>query len=270
MAPSGTVYVANDAGPSTPANNTHHLWWKDAGLRRLNMHLAVLMLGSFVCGYDGSLMNGFFGLATYLRDMDNPDANKSGLLTAAISLGYLIGFLPASWLGDKYGRKGPQLFGAAVVVASVFVQAFAIGGWKFFGGRILLGFGAAFPLTAGSAHLFELAHPRQAAQLATLFGAVYWVGSVTASWVTFGTSYLASNWSWRIPTLLQGLASAIQLAFLWWAPESPRWLMAQGRTEEAHAILAKYHANGDRDDDLVLSEIPSASLHFMLGVYTLS
>jgi hypothetical protein len=39
--------------------------------------------------------------------------------------------------------------------------------------------------------------------------------------------------------------------------ESPllQWLCAQGRTEEAHEILARYHANGDKNDDLVLSEM---------------
>ncbi|GAA5900918.1 hypothetical protein JCM6882_005978 [Rhodosporidiobolus microsporus] len=261
MAPTTTVLAV----PSTvdkadlPTNNTASFWFKDRGLRTLNFHCAVLMLGSFVCGFDGSIMNGFFGLATFLRDTDNPDANKQGLLTAAISLGYLIGFLPASWLSDRYGRRYPQLFGAAVVVAAVLVQVFALGGWNFFGARLLLGFGAAFPLTAGSAHLFELVHPRQSATMATLFGATYWVGSVVASWSTFGFSYMSSNWSWRAPALLQGLASLIQLFALYFVPESPRWLVAQGRSEEAKEILAKYHANGDGDDELVLAEL--AEIH---------
>jgi len=40
-----------------------------------------------------------------------------------------------------------------------------------------------------------------------------------------------------------------------YSPESPRFLSAVGRTDEAHEILAKYHANGDLDDELVLSEL---------------
>lgn len=79
----------------------------------------------------------------------------------------------------------------------------------------MLGFGAAFPLTLGSAHLFELAHPRQAAEFVTFFGSFYWVGAVVAAWVTYGSAFMSSNWSWRLPSLLQGLASLVQLATLW-------------------------------------------------------
>ncbi|TNY18495.1 general substrate transporter [Rhodotorula diobovata] len=238
-----------------PTNNAHPQWWRDPGLRKLNMHASVLLLGSFVCGYDGSVLNAALGIDAFLDDVDNPDANKLGLLSSAISLGYLIGFFPSSWAGDRWGRKRPQIFGSAVVVVAVFVQCFALGGWKFFGARILLGFGAAFPLTLGSAHLFELAHPRQAAEFVTFFGSFYWVGAVVAAWVTYGSAFMSSNWSWRLPSLLQGLASLVQLATLWFVPESPRFLSAVGRTDEAHEILAKYHANGDLDDELVLSEL---------------
>jgi hypothetical protein len=63
------------------------------------------------------------------------------------------------------------------------------------------------------------------------------------------------NWSWRIPTLLQGIGPVILAAGVWFVPESPRWLVNKGRTEEAHSILAKYHANGEMQDELVLLEL---------------
>lgn len=50
------------------------------------------------------------------------------------------------------------------------------------------------------------------------------------------------------------MPSVIQLLGLWFVPESPRWLISQDKNEEALAILAKYHAEGNQDDPLVRYE----------------
>ncbi|KAK4699931.1 hypothetical protein P7C70_g6323, partial [Phenoliferia sp. Uapishka_3] len=205
-------------------------------------------------------MSGFFSIPTFLSDLGNPDANLQGLATAAISLGFIIGFFPSAYFGDKYGRKWPQFGGALVVCAGVLVQTFAVSFWKFFGARLLIGFGGAFSTTLGGVHLFEIAHPRQGAQMVSLFAAMYWSGAIVAAWLTYGTLYIKSDWSWRVPALLQGLASLAQAVAMYWVPESPRFLAAHGRVQEAHILLAKYHANGDMEDPLVLQEITEITL----------
>jgi len=54
-----------------------------------------------------------------------------------------------------------------------------------------------------------------------------------------------SSWAWRAPTLVQcGLPSIVMVLILF-LPESPRWLVMKDRTEEAAAVLAKYHGDGD-------------------------
>lgn len=63
------------------------------------------------------------------------------------------------------------------------------------------------------------------------------------------------NWSWRIPTLVQGFGPIVLAIGVWFIPQSPRWLVKKGRSDEAHQILATYHANGDMNDPLVLLEV---------------
>ncbi|KAJ4292011.1 hypothetical protein N0V90_009910 [Kalmusia sp. IMI 367209] len=51
-----------------------------------------------------------------------------------------------------------------------------------------------------------------------------------------------------------------QLPLVLVCPESPRWLVAHGKVEQARIILATYHANGRTDDELVLTELSNMSL----------
>lgn len=77
---------------------------------------------------------------------------------------------------------------------------------------------------------------------------------MAAAAVTFATFAMTSNWGWRIPSYLQIVPSLLQVSFIWFIPESPRWLLSEGRRNEAYAILVKYHAEGDEDSEFVQAE----------------
>jgi MFS family permease len=47
----------------------------------------------------------------------------------------------------------------------------------------------------------------------------------------------------------------LQLAFVWFVPESPRFLISKGKIEQAHSVLAKVHANGNLHDEVVQLEL---------------
>lgn len=124
----------------------------------------------------------------------------------------------------------------------------------FMGGRVMLGFGNSLAQLASPMLLTELCHPQHRGRLTTVYNCLWNVGALCVAWISFGTDFADSEWSWRVPALIQAFPSLIQIAFIYWVPESPRYLMAKDRHEEALRILAKYHANGNENHPTVQFE----------------
>lgn len=61
-----------------------------------------------------------------------------------------------------------------------------------------------------------------------------------------------TTWAWRLPSALQGLFSIICIVILPFMPESPRWLVHKGYSDEALDVIALTYANGDRANPAVL------------------
>lgn len=93
---------------------------------------------------------------------------------------------------------------------------------------------------------------------------MYYLGATLGGWISYATVDIPSDWSWRLPSLLQAAPTVPQVFLVFLLPESPRWLVAHGKPEKALSILANYHANGDEEDEAVgfeYAEIVAAIEH---------
>jgi MFS family permease len=88
-------------------------------------------------------------------------------------------------------------------------------------------------------YISEIAPPEIRGTLLVLqeFSIVF--GIVFAFWTTYGTRYMAGQWSWRLPFLLQMIPGFILAGGIIFLPFSPRWLSSKGRDDEALHVLAK-------------------------------
>lgn len=201
-------------------------------------------------------MTGLMANHHFMAGLDHPNATKLGVIAASQTLGSIPGVLPAAWLSDRFGRRKALAFGYIIIIAGALMQTFATGGWNMLGGRFILGFGVGTTTVAGGAYTAEIAHPRNRAQTTGLIQTCFFIGSIAAAWISFGTLYMGNtDWSWKLCVLFQIIVPIYVLAILPFVPESPRWLVSNNREEEAHAVLAKYHANGVADDELVMYEL---------------
>ena len=140
------------------------------------------------------------------------------------------------------------------MIIGVILQSAAQNIGMFIAARFLVGFGLSFASIAAPVLITELAYPTHRAPVTSLYNTTWYLGSIVAAWATYGTFRIDSNWSWRIPSILQGLPSFLQVIFIYTIPESPRWLVSRGRDDEAIQVITKFHCNGDTEDPLIAFE----------------
>jgi putative MFS transporter len=174
-----------------------------------------------------------------LKSALNPDAAvPAALLPLAGISGTVIGSFIWGSLGDRIGRRASIL-----LAALLFIGTSICGSMPDYRLNLLmclimgLGVGGMLPITF--ALLAETIPARHRGWLMVLIGGdiagAYLVTSNLADW-------LEPTYGWRILWLI-GLPSGVLLILLnRWIPESPRFLLAQGRDAEAQAVMERFGA----------------------------
>ncbi|CZT18155.1 related to hexose transporter protein [Ramularia collo-cygni] len=230
-------------------------WYKDPGLRKTYIVLMFVVLTSASNGFDGSMVNGLQSLEPWRVHFDFPEGSLLGLFSSIMAVGGIVALPITPYIADGWGRRWGIIIGCLIGLVGVALQGISINFRMFIAARFFIGFGTSIAQGASPLLITELAHPQHRAIFTTIYNTTWYVGAIIAAWATYGTNQINNNWSWRIPSLLQGFAPILQLVFVWFVPESPRFLFAKGKTERAHHVLAKTHANGDLNDELVMLEV---------------
>lgn len=145
--------------------------------------------------------------------------------------------------------------GAVIIIIGTCIQAPSVNHGMFMGGRFILGFGVSFCCVSAPCYVSEMAHPMWRGTLTGLYNCTWYIGSIVASWVCYGCSSINGSNGFRIPIWCQLISSVIVAIGVWFLPESPRWLMANDRVEQAIQVLTTYHGEGDRAHPMVTLQL---------------
>ena len=174
----------------------------------------------------GSLMNGLQSLTEWKDYFGNPTGAVLGVVNAAQSIGSVISLPFIGILSDRIGRRLTLLSGTIVIIIASIIQAASVRYGMFVFARVLVGIGSMLVVQPSPMLITELAYPTHRGKYTSAFWTIYYLGAILASWTSYGTQkhLSASNWSWRVPSIVQAGFPLIQLIFWCWVPESPRYV----------------------------------------------
>ena len=215
------------------------------GRRAVALSIAAAV-GGFLFGFDSSVINGA------VRSIES-DYTKEPILTGfvvAIALiGCAIGAIAAGALSDRYGRLKVMIVGSALFLISSIGSALTFSVPDLIVWRVLGGLGIGIASVVAPAYIAEVA-PRQIRgslaslqQLAITLGIFAALLSNALLVAAAGGSADNMLWwgldAWRWMFLIGVIPAAVYGFLAFTMPESPRFLLARGRTDEARAIFAR-------------------------------
>jgi SP family sugar:H+ symporter-like MFS transporter len=206
---------------------------------------AIAAIGGFLFGFDSGVIN---GTVTALGKAFNSDAVATGFNVASVLLGCAVGALCAGPAADKYGRKPVMLLTALVFAISAWGSGDADTASAFIWYRLLGGLGIGAASVLAPAYISEVAPPAFRGRLATL----QQLAIVLGLFMAFVSNYLiaaaaggaeAVFWlelpAWRWMFWMELVPSVLFLLGVLLIPESPRFLVAQGRVAEANQVFSR-------------------------------
>lgn len=209
----------------------------DLPIGRFHLKIAGLTFGAhFTDGY----ILGLIGIAfTLLSPQMHLDAFWQGLIGASALIGLFMGSLFFGWICDKVGRQKIFLVSFVLITIASVMQFYTETAMGLLLCRILIGIGLGGDFSVGHAMLAEFAPKKHRGVLLGSFSVIWTFGYVAATFV--GTAMLSLGddaWRWMLAS--SAIPAALILIARIGTPESPRWLVSQGRIAEARAIVKKH------------------------------
>jgi MFS family permease len=168
-----------------------------------------------------------------------------GLAASAYLAGAVGGAILFGWLTDRLGRKRLFFITLAVYMTATAATAASWDIWSFALFRFLTGAGIGGEYTAINSTIQELVPARVRGWTDLVINGSFWIGAALGALgaiVLLDPAVIAPEYGWRLAFLIGATLAGVIFFMRLWIPESPRWLMTHGRSEEAERVVAGIEA----------------------------
>ena len=186
----------------------------------------------------GLNMAGISGAVNSIQDFFQLTDNGIGMVVSSLTIGCLLGALFTGALADRFGRKTIFLSVAILFLFSSLGCALAQSEGLLVLFRVIAGFGVGAVSVVGPMYISEVAPATQRGTLVSYNQFAITIGILLAYAIDY--FLLDVSGSWRYMLAVPAVFSLLFLLLLMVSfPESPRWLIANGRSEEAQKVLCR-------------------------------
>jgi sugar porter (SP) family MFS transporter len=224
------------------------------GSNRFVLRLAIVAaLGGFLFGYDTGVISG--ALPFIGKDIGGGEFNEQAYV-GSLLIGAVVGAILSGYSADAISRRRTKIISGCVYVIGALGSAFAQSAPELIAARFVLGLSVGTASFVSPMYISELA-PKRIRGGVTSFNQLMVVSGIMAAYiVNWALKDATDNWRWMLGLgALPGLALAIGMYF---QPFSPRWLVEQGREEEALQTLRRAR-DDDEEAEQELKEIKQAA-----------
>lgn len=218
---------------------------------------AAAALGGFLFGYDTAVISGTISMVTAQFGLN---VTLQGWYVGCALVGSIAGVSFAGMLSDRFGRKISLSLAALFFTVSAAGCALSADITQLIVYRIIGGVGIGVASIISPMYISEIAVAKHRGRLVSLYQLAITIGFLAAYIVNFALlNYAhqaepsASLWSkvfvtepWRGMLGAETLPALLFLVILFFIPESPRWLVARGRT--GRALLIQTRISGSEAD----------------------
>ncbi|WP_326637994.1 sugar porter family MFS transporter [Nonomuraea fuscirosea] len=221
---------------------------------------AAAAIGGFLFGYDSSVINGaVVGIQQHFR----VGAVEIGFVVAIALLGSALGAWAGGGLADRWGRTRSMQVAAILFAVSSIGQMLPFAVWDLAFWRVVAGFAIGMASVLGPAYIAEVAPPAYRGRLGSFQQLAIVLGIAVSQLVNYVIAQLAGGkvnnvllgleaWQWMLGACV--VPALLYLLFALNIPESPRYLIMAGRTQQARQVLTEVEGD-DVDLDSRISEI---------------